>query len=723
MTIEDPGSSTPRSGGAAQSLAMRIFHWGRSDPAPLGTPEPPAGAAVVGVPTLMPTTTAEPPLLAVAPPAPKGKPGTWPSAFMPGHAEALTNAAVDKQPPPAPPPLEPVHSNGPATAKKVELTPLAPTSVAANPAKTEPTTLVPIKPLETKPTTTPLVVAQTPAPKTTAVPSSSPYGLKTGDPSILPPGPNYTLPVIVNASPSPSPYGPKSFDPAVGPATPDRLPPAPPVVAHASPYGQKSVDPSVGSAVADHLPPAPVVVKASPYGPKPVDPSVPDRLPPAPPVAVTGSPYALKPVDEINVPVPEVKPAPASTNVGATTPPAAPPPVLTEPPPVIVKAPAVPLHVETPPAQPSDWRDAWSKTDAVKPPMLAAPPKVDLPRAEVRVDDPLRTPEKYSKIPHTDAPDSTAPEKKTPLLALLAHDQPSAVVKVDAKQPETPAGLNPAMPPLPGPAPIAPAPKQTAPAAIVPAPMQTAPAPAPAQTKAPVAPAKPAIPLGMASVLAARSPELAPPTPPKGPQAASQSEAVGLNPNEPNAFTNNPKGGPAAVAGNAFYNCAAARREPQADALAGNAFPAAPQAGMSPAYGGALAMRIPTPAPAAQLSSRPTGYVVPAGYQQQGGYEPAQLIAVMRESLYPSQREWAAENLASMDWRRHPQILDLLIERAKRDPAPTVRAECVRSLGRMKADTVAAVETIKALQTDPDGRVRQEAVEAYSTVTGTAPAP
>ena len=70
------------------------------------------------------------------------------------------------------------------------------------------------------------------------------------------------------------------------------------------------------------------------------------------------------------------------------------------------------------------------------------------------------------------------------------------------------------------------------------------------------------------------------------------------------------------------------------------------------------------------------------------------------------------ESLASMDWRRQPQIVDLLVERAKQDPAPTVRAECVRSLGRIKADTPAAVEAVEALRSDPDDRVHQAADEA-----------
>jgi len=39
--------------------------------------------------------------------------------------------------------------------------------------------------------------------------------------------------------------------------------------------------------------------------------------------------------------------------------------------------------------------------------------------------------------------------------------------------------------------------------------------------------------------------------------------------------------------------------------------------------------------------------------QQQIG----ELIKVMRESPYPSQREWSAQSLTSFDWHAHPHII------------------------------------------------------------------
>ena len=72
----------------------------------------------------------------------------------------------------------------------------------------------------------------------------------------------------------------------------------------------------------------------------------------------------------------------------------------------------------------------------------------------------------------------------------------------------------------------------------------------------------------------------------------------------------------------------------------------------------------------------------------------------MHESLYPSQREWAADRLASFDWRRQPQAVELLIERAKQDAAPSVRVECIRSLGRMTSDAPGVVEAVRLCRFD-----------------------
>src|SRR5205814_10099220 len=94
-----------------------------------------------------------------------------------------------------------------------------------------------------------------------------------------------------------------------------------------------------------------------------------------------------------------------------------------------------------------------------------------------------------------------------------------------------------------------------------------------------------------------------------------------------------------------------------------------------------------------------------------------QMETALRDSLYPSQREWAAEGLAAMDWRAHPQVVQCLATAAKEDPAPAVRATCVRCLASMKVNTVPVITIVRSLKDDKDPRVRQEAERALSVLT------
>jgi hypothetical protein len=96
-----------------------------------------------------------------------------------------------------------------------------------------------------------------------------------------------------------------------------------------------------------------------------------------------------------------------------------------------------------------------------------------------------------------------------------------------------------------------------------------------------------------------------------------------------------------------------------------------------------------------------------------------QMLNMLRDSLYPSHREWAADNLASCDWRSHPHVVRALVDAASKDPAATVRAGCVRALARMKVNTVPVISTIKSLRVDPDPRVRTEVGEALACLAPT----
>jgi hypothetical protein len=99
-----------------------------------------------------------------------------------------------------------------------------------------------------------------------------------------------------------------------------------------------------------------------------------------------------------------------------------------------------------------------------------------------------------------------------------------------------------------------------------------------------------------------------------------------------------------------------------------------------------------------------------------------QLLATLKESMYPSQREWAAEQLSELNWHMQPQVVESLSKGAQDDPAATVRAACVRALGHMKVNTQEVVALVQDLKNDRDPRVRQEAGETLNAL-GVAPRP
>jgi hypothetical protein len=129
--------------------------------------------------------------------------------------------------------------------------------------------------------------------------------------------------------------------------------------------------------------------------------------------------------------------------------------------------------------------------------------------------------------------------------------------------------------------------------------------------------------------------------------------------------------------------------------------------------------------PAAAPAYRPVGYqqtapvMLPPGPQAAGlpeGASTPQLLGMLKESLYPSQREWAAECLARQNWRSQPQVVDALVLAARADPAPAVRAGCVRALGKMKANTLPVVQAVQTLKSDGDPRVRHEVEETLAAL-------
>jgi hypothetical protein len=93
-----------------------------------------------------------------------------------------------------------------------------------------------------------------------------------------------------------------------------------------------------------------------------------------------------------------------------------------------------------------------------------------------------------------------------------------------------------------------------------------------------------------------------------------------------------------------------------------------------------------------------------------------QLLSTLKDSLYPSQREWAAEKLATLDWHKESRIVDSLTRAAHEDPAPTVRAACVHCLAQMRLNTMPVVSVLQSLQRDNDPRVRHEVEQALAAL-------
>lgn len=93
-----------------------------------------------------------------------------------------------------------------------------------------------------------------------------------------------------------------------------------------------------------------------------------------------------------------------------------------------------------------------------------------------------------------------------------------------------------------------------------------------------------------------------------------------------------------------------------------------------------------------------------------------QIMLTLKDSLLPSQREMAADQLGESNWRLQPQVVQSLTRGAREDPAPTVRAACVRALGHMQANTLDVLETLRSLKNDGDPQVRQQVDDALVAI-------
>jgi hypothetical protein len=66
-----------------------------------------------------------------------------------------------------------------------------------------------------------------------------------------------------------------------------------------------------------------------------------------------------------------------------------------------------------------------------------------------------------------------------------------------------------------------------------------------------------------------------------------------------------------------------------------------------------------------------------------------QLIGVLQNAGYPSQREWAAEMLAQQ-WTSNAEIVPALALASRQDPAASVRKACATCLAKIQKNEVTA---------------------------------
>jgi hypothetical protein len=173
----------------------------------------------------------------------------------------------------------------------------------------------------------------------------------------------------------------------------------------------------------------------------------------------------------------------------------------------------------------------------------------------------------------------------------------------------------------------------------------------------------------------------------------------GGTPQEPNGFDPLTRGGQGAPPRGYGMAMSGAYRQPMSNMVAMG--PQAPM-GVNPL------MSVPPTPPNVQAVASASASAPPGSVPQ--------LLAALKDSLCPSERETAAEQLSELNWRMQPLVVESLMKSAREDPAPTVRAACVHALAHMKVDTPAACALVRDLRSDSDALVRQEADEALSAL-------
>jgi homeobox protein ESX1 len=650
ITVVESGPAPPPTGPAAEggpaAMTTRIYHWGRYTTPPPGTPVPPETAAGLS------TVAAK-------------EPGTTAAAKAPG----VPAAAKEPGAPAAPEIIKLQEPGKPEQKCKVLKTYRQPDGKLARQVEV----------LGTGEILTIIEGSSGPGESGTG---GGPRAL-TNRPRILPLGRNH--------SPAPSPSLPATRETRVVPPAPTPPPDNKPGTSKLP--GQKATaeaTPVMGPAV------NPVNQAAPKRWQSVIDSTFIPSAPPAPETKPAASKAGPK--------GPHPEPAVISPKVSS-----APEPVKkTQPGPQAPK-PAIAV------APPSDWRSSWGKPEE---PQVRPPAKLALPSAGSLRPDPLADPDRYTRrppqetrsdgkvtpilsgegkpkgaspppwwtLPANEAPKSVPNGKPSPSTRTPPADSPrNGTIAKGASRPEVvdPSLSAGHLPPGPRSVPAASS-GVTGPAQYGPVPMATVPQTRPPEPPRPVVPKTP--------------PSVTPPQTGKAvntfsvPEHASQ-RMPGKNP--AGMVVHGYAGGPAT--GMAF----AGSKYPMGWPTNSAEVNSAPGAEMVVAGGPNLVRTELVVDPRQACLPLPLG-------TKDGPPDTHQLVGVLRDALYPSQREWAAYHLGQIDWRTHPHVVDALVRAATSDPAPMVRVGCIRTLAKMNVNTVPVVTAVQALKTADDPRVRNE---------------
>ena len=241
-------------------------------------------------------------------------------------------------------------------------------------------------------------------------------------------------------------------------------------------------------------------------------------------------------------------------------------------------------------------------------------------------------------------------------------------------------------------------------------------------------------PLGNGSVLAAGAPpvQVIPYMTNGQPMGAPPTAQMFRPPQAPQLYPNNPSTGMAGASyptqgmANAFTPVPNQRPIPsdtESTIVMQNAFnPLIPKEGFIPPQGFAPSginsndIMIQNMA-SAQMPANMMAYIQPQPTTMPVDMVLMENVQMLKTANQPSQREYAAEQLSKIRGISMNQAVHALATAVKEDPAPLVRAACIRSLTRMKINTIEVLEVINEKKTDLDPRVRLEADQAMIQLT------